>query len=49
MERIRPVGKVKPCSTSGNQACMGANPNFRASAIEIIVRGRGWAICEISH
>lgn len=41
MERIRPVGKFKPCRTSGNQACIGAKPSFRARAIEIIVRGRG--------
>lgn len=33
VDRISPVVRSKPCSTSGSQKCSGARPIFRASAI----------------
>lgn len=45
VDRMRPVVRFRPCSTSGSQECKGARPSFRARAIVIIVTGRGWDIC----
>lgn len=41
VERMRPVVRSKPCSTSGSQAWTGASPIFSARARVIIVVGRG--------
>lgn len=49
VERMRPVVRLSPCSTSGSQRCMGARPILRANARVVIVVGRGWDICRISH
>lgn len=36
VDRISPVSRGSPCSTSGNQKCIGATPIFSARAIVII-------------
>jgi len=41
--------RLSPCRTSGSHECTGARPIFRARARVIIVIGRGWAICWMSH
>ena len=41
--------RSNPWSTSGSQACTGAKPIFSASAMIIIVVGRGCVICSILH
>lgn len=45
VERIRPVIRSNPCSTSGSQAWRGARPILRARARVIMVLGRGCEIC----
>lgn len=45
MDRISPVVRFRPWSTSGSQECNGAKPSFRARAMMIIVIGRGCDVC----
>lgn len=41
VERINPVVRSRPCSTSGSQKWVGASPTFSARAIVTAVAGRG--------
>lgn len=45
MDKISPVVRSSPWSTSGSQECVGARPILSARARRIIVMGRGWVIC----
>jgi len=49
VERIRPVVRFRPWSTSGSQKWVGARPSLRAKAIVMIVVGRGWESCVMFH
>lgn len=49
VDKIRPVVRSRPWSTSGSQEWVGARPIFRARARVIMVVGRGWHICRMSH
>lgn len=46
---IRPVRRSRPCSTSGIQKCIGANPILSARAVITIVLAIGLNILFISH
>lgn len=41
VDKMSPVVRSSPCSTSGNQVCKGASPIFNAKARVIMVKGRG--------
>lgn len=45
VDRIRPVTKSRPCSTSGSQKCTGASPNLRARAKVAIDAETGKVSC----
>lgn len=49
VERISPVVRVSPCSTSGSQVWRGAKPSFIDKAMIARVVGMGWVISWISH
>ena len=49
VERIRPVVRSSPCSTSGSHEWTGASPIFRARAMVKRVMGTGCAISRMFH
>ena len=49
VDKIRPVRRSNPCSTSGIQKCIGANPILSARAVIIIALAMGFDILFISH
>jgi len=49
VDKMSPVVRSRPWSTSGSQVCVGASPIFRAKARVIIVVGRGWDMWRMSH
>lgn len=49
VDRISPVVRSSPWSTSGSHVCSGARPTFKERARIAMVVARGWDICKISH
>ena len=45
VDRMSPVVRSSPWSTSGSHVCSGARPTFRERARITIVVARGWDIC----
>lgn len=41
VDKIKPVVRSRPCSTSGSQKCKGASPTFNASPIIAMVAAVG--------
>lgn len=41
VDKISPVVRLSPCSTSGSHECIGAKPTFSAKAKIIMVVGNG--------
>lgn len=49
VDKISPVVRSRPWSTSGSHECTGARPTFNARAKVTRAVGKGWAICRRSH
>lgn len=49
VDKISPVSRSSPCSTSGSQKCIGARPIFNARAVIVIVEAMGWDKLLMSH
>ena len=49
VDRISPVVRSSPWSTSGSQKCTGARPIFRARAMVSIDAGKEWSWKLMSH
>lgn len=49
VDKISPVRRSSPCSTSGIQKCIGASPILSARAVMTIVLARGFDMLFMSH
>ena len=49
VERIKPVVRSSPWSTSGSQKWVGASPTLSARAMVTAVAGRGWDSWRMFH
>lgn len=45
VDKISPVNRSRPCSTSGSQKCIGARPTFSPSDSIVMVMIVGWNVC----
>lgn len=49
VERIKPVVRSRPWSTSGSQKWAGASPSLSARAMVMAAAGRGWDSWRMFH